>query len=156
MHRWVRTGAVLLPLADALDGESPYAAVLVRPGISATSSGQLTPAQAGAACDQALPEPTTAVGTAVADDDGPLIVLAFAHGSAAAAEANADAVQRIAESGTSLRSGRLWSEIVHLAGVSVADDDTTVVARLRPQDPANTRLGYDLVANRDSLVASCG
>jgi hypothetical protein len=142
-------------LADALDAEEPYAAMLVRPGPSGVPSGRATPSQAEAVCDGALPEPAAAVGTAVTDDDGPVIVLAFAHESPEAAEASAEAVEDIAAEGSSFATNRPWSEIVSVDGVEVADDGQTVVARLRPRESRNALLWYQMVIQQESLVSSC-
>jgi hypothetical protein len=146
----------LAGLAAALDAESPYAAMLVRPGLTAVPapSARTTPEQAEAQCAQALPEATAAVGTAVADDDGPLIVIALAHSSPAAAEANAEALERIATEGTSIANGQPWSEYVSVDDVSVTGDDVAV-ARLRPAEPSLASLWHSVVSQQDSLVGSC-
>lgn len=146
----------LAAVAGALDAESPYAAVLIRPGLSGPPPEiPAGPSELGEACQQALPVPTTAVGTAAADADGPVIVLALAHGSPEAAEANAEAVERIATEGATFAGDRPWTEIVSLDDVSVADDDRTVVARLRPRETRNSVFWYQIVVQQESLVTSC-
>jgi hypothetical protein len=145
----------LAAVARVLDAETPYAALLVRPGLSGVPERSATPSALEAACEQALPAAASAVGTAVADDDGPVFVLAFAHESPEAAEANAEALERIATEGSSYATNRPWSDLLSLDGVDVADDGRTVVARLRPREAGNAMLWYQIVLQQDSLVSSC-
>jgi hypothetical protein len=128
--------------------------MLVRPGPSGPSgrAAQETP---DAACDQALPEATTAVGTAVTDDGGPVILVALAHDSAAATQANADALERIATEGTSLLTQEPWSDLVTFDGVSVTGNDRVVLGRLRPREDGQAGIWFRLLMQGDSLVTSC-
>lgn len=140
-------------LASTLDDESPYAAMLVRPGLTALPSPQDLPEAAETLCERTLPEPTAAAATAVADDEGPVILVALAHESADAASTNAEALERLATEGDSF-TGQPWSELLDLEDVSTTGDDL-VVARLRPTEPARASLWYELVVRQDSLVSSC-
>jgi hypothetical protein len=155
---------VLAGLATALDEQSAYAALLVRPGINdpavgilgAESAGTADPADDIAAfCDQLLTEGTTGVATGVAHDDGTVIVVALAHESPAAAAANAAALEEMIAGGTSQYAERPWRDLVELDGIVTTADDLVTVARLRPSDPADTNLWYDLIRTRDTLVNSC-
>jgi hypothetical protein len=143
-------------LAAALDAESPYAAMLARPAPSTAPPSGFTPEAAEARCAQAdiAPEPTAAVGTAIAEDDGPVILVALAHTSPEAADANAEALERMVEAGTSFSTGQAWSELVRLDDVSVTGDGLVALARLRPDEPAQATLWYELLLRQDSLIAS--
>jgi hypothetical protein len=148
----------LAGLAAALDEQSAYGALLTRPGINSVAAlgTSASPEQAEQLCDQLLPEPTAAVATGVADDDGPVILIALAHLSPDAARANADALEQAVTDGRSAMTGEAWSERLTLDGVeTTGDDDLIVVARLRPVEPIGTRLWYDIVVRRDSLIATC-
>jgi hypothetical protein len=148
----------LAALATALDDQSAYGALLLRPGINGVSAlGQsVSPEQAEQLCDQLLPQPTAAVATGVtADDDGPVILIALAHVSAEAASANADALEEMVTNGSSILSNEPWSERLELDGVETTGHDLVVVARLRPVERIGTRLWYDIVMRRDNLVTAC-
>jgi hypothetical protein len=155
---------VLAGLATALDEQSAYAALLVRPGINDPAVGILGAGSAGtgdpaddiaAFCDQLLTEGTTGVATGVAEHDGTVIVVALAHESPAAAAANAAALEEMIANGTSRYAERPWRDLVELDGIVTTAEDLVTVARLRPSDPADTNLWYDLVQTRDTLVNSC-
>jgi hypothetical protein len=150
--------ATLAGVAAALDEQSAYAALVARPGADGLGAvGTATPEQAEQLCEDMLPQPSAAVATGVtADDDGPVLLIALAHLSADAASANADALDEIVTNGASAVSGEPWSERIELDGVETTGDGNLVVlARLRPVDPIGTRLWYDVLVQRDSLVASC-
>ena len=131
---------------------------MARPGANGLGAvGTATPEQAEQLCEDMLPQPSAAVATGVtADDDGPVLLIALAHQSADAASANADALDEIVTNGASVVSREPWSERIELDGVeTTGDGDLVVVARLRPVDPIGTRLWYDVLYQRDNLVASC-
>jgi hypothetical protein len=143
-------------LGAALDAEDPYAAMLVRPGLAIDPVDmRATPEQADALCDVALPEATTGVATGLADDDGPVYLVALAHDSSAAAAANAEAFEDVVASGTSAATREPWSDMVTLDGVEVTGDDRVVVARLRPTETGPLALWYQVLIQRDSLVGYC-
>ncbi|HEY8526514.1 MAG TPA: hypothetical protein VIL48_16185 [Acidimicrobiales bacterium] len=147
----------LAGVATALDEESAYAAMLLAGGgDGAGPAGAGAPPEARqAACAQALPQPTAAVGTGVADEDGPVILIALAHESADAAQANAEALERLVTEGHSVQTNQPWSELVSLDAVGTTGDGLVTVARLRPTDPTRAQLWYQLLFNRDALVTSC-
>lgn len=144
---------VYAALAGGLDSAEVYGAMLVSPGLTA-GPRQLTPEQATAVCDGALPAPTAGVATGIAEDDGAVYVLTLAHDSPEAAEANAAAVEEIVAEGESLVSRERWSDMVTLDGVDVTDG-SVVVARLRPVETGPPALWYQLVMERDGLVSHC-
>jgi hypothetical protein len=148
----------LLALAEVLDGADPYAAMLVRPGIPADPFDVADPSadQVTERCAAALPEVTTAVGTGLAEDDGPVVLVALAHGSRDEAEANAQALEEAVTSGARVVSGEDWSELVELAGIEVTGEDRRVVlAELRPRDPMAASMWSDLMVRRDPLITYC-
>jgi hypothetical protein len=143
-------------LAGAVDDQKPYAAMVVPDGFAgAATAGATSPAQAQALCGDALPEPTDGVATAIADDDGPVIVIALSQASTSAAKANADALEKTVANGTSAVSNQRWSDLVTLDKVSTTGGGKVVVARLRPVEPAQAALWSRMVEARDNLVASC-
>lgn len=152
----------LAGLAEGLDAQDPYAALLVRPGLDLAANVPAGAQPAGSSCDHALPEATTAVATGIAADAGrlPVYLVALAHETAAAADANGNALERIVADGVRAASNQPWSELVTVEGVDVSDDGLVVVARLRPIEPSPGNLGpptlwYDLIIQRDALVAHC-
>jgi hypothetical protein len=149
----------LAGLAAALDEQDAYGAFLSRPGINGLGAlgPTASPEQAGQLCDQMLPEPTAAIATGVAaDDDGPVVLVALANLSADAASSNAEALEKIVTDGVSATTQQPWSERLTVDSVeTTGDDGLVVIARLRPTEPIGTRLWYDVVVQRDSLVASC-
>jgi hypothetical protein len=151
--------ASLAAVAAALDEQSVYAAQVARPGIDGLGAlgPRVSPEEARQLCEEMLPEPTSAVATGVAsDDEGPVVLFALAHLSADAASANAEALENIVANGSSVLTREPWSERFELDGVeTTGDDGLVVVARLRPVEPIGTRLGYDILARRDNLIASC-
>jgi len=151
--------ASLAAVAAALDEQSAYAAEVARPGIDgmAVLGTRVSPEEAEQLCEGMLPQPTTAVATGVtSDDEGPVVLFALAHLSADAAAANAEAFEDIVANGSSVLTREPWSERFELDGVETTGDDGLVVlARLRPVEPIGTRLGYDVLAQRDNLIASC-
>lgn len=145
----------LAGVAGALDAQAPYGAVLVRPGPAAGRAAGRAPSAGGdtgsVAC---LPEPTTAAATGIADEDGPVLLVALAHGTAGEAAANAEAVTAIVEGGA-VRSGQPMSELVELDDVLTTGDGLVVVARLRPRDQAPPLLWYQFLTYREPVVSSC-
>jgi hypothetical protein len=143
-------------LGRALDAEGAYSALLVRPGLRAGALDVTSPEAAAAACESALPAATTATATGIADDEGPVLLVAHAHDSADAAEANAEAIETLVTEGASLASRQDYSEIVSLDGVEVTGDDgTVVVARLRPAGDAPPRIWSDMLVQREGLLSHC-
>jgi hypothetical protein len=147
----------LTALAEALDGQTPYSALLSRPGIPAMpfDVSDPSPGRAEALCDQALPQPTAGVATGITDDDGPVILVALAHASADDAAANAAALEDIVATGQSAATRQAWSELVELDGVETTGDGRVVLARLRPLDPMGGGIWDDLLIRRDSVVSYC-
>ena len=149
----------LAALAATLDEQSAYGALVVRPGVNGQDAlgTSATPEQAEQFCGEMLPEPTAAVATGVtSDDEGPVVLIALAQLSAEAASANADALEEAVTNGVSALTQQPWNERFELDGVETTGDDGLVVlARLRPVDPIGTRLWYDIVVQRDNLIASC-
>jgi hypothetical protein len=114
------------------------------------------PEAAAAACESALPSPTIATATGITDDDGPVLLVAHAHDAAGAAEANAEALEQLVTEGTSLSTRQPYSELVTLDGVEVTgEDDTVVVARLRPAGDTPARLWVDMLFRREGIVGYC-
>jgi hypothetical protein len=143
----------LTALAAALDAEGPYSAMLVRPGVSAAAGS--TPAGVDI-CDEALPGIPAASATGIADDGGPVILVAHAYATADEAEAAAEQLDRVVSEGASLARRGDWSELVTLDDVSVTGpDDAVVVARLRPTEDGRASLWRDVLLMRDGLVAGC-
>jgi hypothetical protein len=150
--------ADLAGLAAALDEQSAYSAILLRPGINGAGSlGQdVTPEQAEQLCQDLLPEATTAVATGVtADDDGPVVLVALAHSSADAADANAEALETAVTEGNSGITQQPWSDMFTLDGVETTSDGKVAIARLRPTEPVRTSSWLAMVMQRDSLITSC-
>jgi hypothetical protein len=149
----------LVAVADALDAEDAYSALLVRPGLSLTpllGPGAEAPGAFEQACEAGLDADTTAVATGIADDDGPVLLIALAHPSRDDAEANAAAVERVATEGRDVMGDRPWSDRVTFESAEVTGDDgTVVIARLRPVEAIGARLWYELLVRRDTLVSSC-
>lgn len=133
---------IFRPLTEALDEAGAYAATL---------SGRTLAAPE--ACPTALPEAIAGVASGIADDDGPVVVLAYANASPAGADANAAALASLLAEGASSRSGRPWSGQVEVEGIDV--EGPTVVARLRLRDGASPSLWFDVVRDADNIVSSC-
>jgi hypothetical protein len=145
---------VLSGLADVLDSASPYAAALLR--YRQDRSGErVAPEGPGEPCGTALPEATTAVGTAIADDGGPVILVALAHDSAAAARANAEGFERIATEGASRVTDQPWNELLALEDVTVTGDERVVLGRLRPTEDRHGSIWFDMTESAEALVTSC-
>lgn len=105
-------------------------------------------------CDQTLAEAPLGVAAGLADDAGPVVVLAFVHESEAEAQANAEAVDDIVEQGRSALTDEPWSEDLTVDRVAV--DDEVMVARLRPTvDGRGVRIWQEIVQANDSLVTTC-
>jgi hypothetical protein len=143
----------LAALGAALDDEAAYAAMVVRPGAAAAGRGA---PQGTDICDQALPAIPDASATAIADDDGPVVLVAHAYGRSDDARTAADRLDELVSDGVSLARGQDWSELVTLDDVSVTGpDDTVVVARLRPTEERRAGIWRDLLVMSDGLVAGC-
>lgn len=142
----------LTTLAEALDGEDVYSAVL-HDGPMGADLGRVTPEQVEAMCEEALPEPVVAVGTGITDDDGPVMVLAHLHADGDAAEANAEALEALVAGGASMRTREPWSETLEVD--SVEADGNVTVARLRLVEPSRAGLWRRILLERDNLVSSC-
>jgi hypothetical protein len=159
---------VFRPLADALDGQDVYTAMLLGQPPGSAAAGAIV--QGGSdgsdgsdvsdarerveeVCDQVLAETPVGVATGLSDDGGPVVVLVLLHGSEEAAGANADAVRRIVEEGSSLLTREPWSE--RLSVDEVTTDGETTVARLRVVDDSPAAIWRDMVHRQDSLVTSC-
>jgi hypothetical protein len=145
----------LASLAQALDGEDVFSAILLGgyPGGMIGSAPALTPEQAEELCEQTLAVAPLGVGVGLADDDGPVVVMAYAHGSEGDAQANAEAVERLVEEGSSALQDEPWSE--SLAVDDVAVDGTTTVARVRPTENVPVGIWIQILQVRDNLVAAC-
>jgi hypothetical protein len=135
----------LAGVAEALDAQSPYGAMLERPG--PVAGGRVV-------APSCLPSPTTAVGTAIADEDGPVLLVALAHATPEEAAATADAFPAIVSGGAST-TGIPLGELVTLDEVATAGDGRVVVARLLPASDAPSLLWYQLLAQGDPVVSSC-
>ena len=145
---------VMVALAGAVDDADVYSALLYRGTLSFDfASGVETPEQVEEQCADALQEPFAGVATAIADDDGPVFVIAYVHADADAAEANAETLQGVVDEGSSLRTGEPWSEQLEVD--EIATDGPVLTARLRPIDPARTAMWQQLVLQRDNLVTYC-
>jgi hypothetical protein len=151
--------SALAQVATALDSQGAYAAGLYRPGpgLAPSFAGGVLD-EDGPACDAGLAERPDVVAVGIADEDRPVVLVvlvALAHGSGTAAEANADALERIVAEGASLSSGEPWSDSLQLDSIEVAGDNGTVaLARLRPVEP-RPRIWYDLLIQRENLISSC-
>jgi len=145
---------VMVSLAQAVDDADAYSALLYRGTLSLDFASSLgSPEQLAQACTEALQEPFTGVAGAIADDDGPVVVIAYVHESAEAAEANAETLQDLVAEGRSQQSGEPWSEQLELD--SVETDGPVMTARLRPVRPGYAAIWHRLLLQRDNLVTHC-
>lgn len=135
----------LAGVAEALDAQSPYGAVLERPG--PVASGRVV-------APSCLPSRTTAVGTGIADEDGPVFLVALAHATPEEAAATADAFPAIVSGGAST-TGVPLGELVTLDSVATTGDGRVVVARLLPAGEASSLLWYQFLTQGDPVVSSC-
>lgn len=142
----------LAALAEALDGEDVYSAVLYD-GPTGADLGRSSPEDAEAMCREALPEPVVGVGTGITDDDGPVMVVAHLHVDGAAAGANAEALEALVTDGASMRTRQPWSESLEVD--SVEADGNVTVARFRLVDPSDAGMWRQVLLERDNLVSSC-
>jgi len=129
---------VLTPLAAALDEHEVYSAMLSVPeggvpDVVGRSLGRGAPDEQRRRLEE-LPrcEAVTGVAVGVAHDGEPLVVLVTAHADEDAAEAGAEVLAEALASGSELRTGRPWSDILSVE--SVEADGTVVVALARPGD----------------------
>jgi hypothetical protein len=149
---------VLATLAEALDEQSAYAALLARPGINGLVAADPiveSPEEAAALCAGLLPQPTLGVATGMTDDDGPVILLALHHATTAAARDNAAALEQTVTTGHRTFRDQPWNELVDLESVETTGDGLVTIARLRPTDTGWPALWSELVQQRDGLVVSC-
>jgi hypothetical protein len=146
----------LRSLAEAMDDHDAYSVLFVAGGLFTVDPTAVIveddPREALAqAQEQVLPQPFRGVAGGITSvDDEPIVLLAYAHDSAEAAEANADALRRIVEQGRSLMSDQPWSDLLTVDDVGA--EGVTVVARLRLGEQGNPQLPYELLTSRDSLV----
>jgi hypothetical protein len=138
--------SVLRSLAEALDGEDVYSAML-------TGAVLADPIVAPTQCDAFLPQPFGGVAAAIADDDGPVVVLAYVHADADSAKANAEALRKLVEDGESLASRRPWSDYLEVDDIGT--DANILVARLRVTEDSRAGIWRQLLLQRDNLVAFC-
>ena len=134
------------PLAEALDGEDVYSAMLTGPVMA---DPRVAPSQ----CDAFLPRPFGGVAAAIADDHGPVVVLAYVHDGADAAEANAEALEQLVDDGRSIAGRQPWSEYFEVDDIST--DKNVLVARLRVTEDGRAGIWRQLLLQRDNLVAFC-
>ncbi|WP_434740921.1 hypothetical protein [Micromonospora sp. SH-82] len=133
----------LRTLAEAMDKQGAYAAMLYARG----------PFEAGPGPGGAPTlRPFDGVATGLVHDGEPFLVLAYAHGDAGAAEANATALRTLLTEGRSLR-GQPWSELLTVADITT--DGTTVVARLG-LGSAGPQIAWQLLQTRDNLIQHGG
>jgi hypothetical protein len=148
---------ILRPLAQALDGEDVYTAMLFGSPLPAPVEvlidGDATRERIEEACAHALAETPAGVATGVTHDGGPVVVIALLHAGEAAAQANAEALPRLVEEGRSFVSELTWRELFTVDRVTV--EGTTTVARLRLREDANLRAWQTVIETRDSLVSAC-
>lgn len=145
---------VMTVLAESLDDAGVYSAQLFRgdmgfPG----SSSAVSPAELEQRCEDGLSEPFVGVGTGIADDDGPVVVLTYVHPEASGAEATAEQLQTLLQEGASAVNGEPWSESLEIEDISA--DGNVTVARLRPVEPIRAAMWRQLVLERDNLVTYC-
>jgi hypothetical protein len=146
--------AVLAALAEALDGEDAYAAQLTAaPGTVGEQALEDRPDAQELCGEQALADMPAGVATGIADDDGPVVLVALVHTDDAAARANAESLEELVREGTSLMTGEPWSD--RLTVDQVTRNGPVVVGRFRPVEPTDVRLWFDVFNARDGLVATC-
>ncbi len=142
---------VLRALAEAMDGEEVYSAYF-----NATGLHQLDPVHVlekrAIPGDQVLPQPFRGVAGGLTQEGGkPVVVFAYVHGSDSAAEANAEALRTLVETGRMLRGNAAWSKLFTVDEVRA--DGSTLVARLGLGDRGNPQFAYNLMTNREGLVS---
>lgn len=129
---------ILVDLAEALDDQDAYGALLVhRPGGFPFSQHRSNPlpgvVERARDSGRLLPRPFTGAGFALAaDGDGPVAVLVYVHGSADDASANADTLRGIIEVGENYFTRRPMSESFTVE--DVVAEGTVVTAQLRIAD----------------------
>ena len=154
--RTLADNEVLGSLAQAMDDNDAYSAMFVAGGLFAIDPAVLLrggdPEEALAqAQEQVLPQPFLGVaGGITSADDEPVVLFAYVHPNAEAAQANADALRRIVEQGQSLQSREPWSNLLTVDDISA--DGATVVARLGLGEQGKPQLPYHILTSRDSLV----
>jgi hypothetical protein len=145
---------VLSRLAGALGDAGAYSGMLVRGGSGGLLLGeQLSPEQAEAVCEDALPGPFAGVATGIVDDDGPVFLIAYVTADDEAAEATAEAVEQLVTEGESMLTQEPWSE--RLTVDEVTSDGNVALARLRPAEPGPPAIWQQILFRKDNLVAHC-
>lgn len=143
----------LAALADALDAHDTHTALLTRARGTVVGGIEPSSEMCETMAESALTEAPTGVAAGQASDgDDQLVVLALTHADTDAAEADADAVERIFNDGVSLASNQPWTDIVTLQDVEVVDD-TTVVATLEATENTPPNLWHRMIENRDGPTA---
>ena len=147
----------LRSLTQAMDDHDAYSALFVAGGLFTIDPAAVVldggdPDEALAQVqEQVLPQPFRGVaGGLTSADDQPIVLLAYAHDTAEAAQANADALRRLVEQGRSLVSDQPWSNVFTVDDIGA--EGTTVVARLGLGERGHPQLPYSLLMRRDSLV----
>lgn len=145
----------LAALGAALDDEDAYSAMLVRPGLTANLPGQVVGGDFEG-CEASIEGQPLATATAIADDGGPIVLVAHAYGSAEAASTGAESLERVVEEGASLATREPWSDLFTVDEVTTGGPDGTVaVARLRPAGERPAAVWRNLLPQRETLVAPC-
>ncbi|MBZ2199411.1 hypothetical protein [Occultella gossypii] len=135
---------VLAVLADVLDSADVYSAAFYR-GDYSLSADALPP---GAEPEVLIREPFETVGMGWAsDDDGPLMVVAYAFEDSDSAGAAAEEVRGVWSDGVSLVNAAPWSERVSVE--DVVTHGSIVEARLRPVEQAPLSLPMRALQARD-------
>lgn len=129
-------------LAGALDRAGAYAALLTMAVADLAAAG--VPEGSGPFLE---PYRGLAIGPGVGDDGQAFVVIALVHGDEAAAAANAGRIPEIVATGSSLLTGRPWSDVLEVQ--EVRRDGTVTVAVLSTDRP---RLWSEVVFARDGLV----
>lgn len=129
----------LRALAEAMDGEQVYSALF-------DVGGSYEPR--GPVPEHHQLEPFLGVAVGLGHDgDQPYTVLAYAHDTAGAADANAEVIRALVAEGSSLQ-GEPWSDQFTMDEIGV--DGTTVVARLALHGHPGT--AYDVLQAEDTLA----
>lgn len=132
----------LAAVAGALDDQNVYGALLVSVDPGQSPSG-------GEGTEGLAPFDALGVGNA-ADEEGAVVVLAYAHAAEDGAEANVGKLRALFTEGVSLATNRPWSDLLALDDVT--RDGTTVTATLRLAGDTNSMVGYQAVFQRDSFT----
>jgi hypothetical protein len=143
---------VVRALAQAMDAEGAYSAYFNASGVHKLDPVHSVIGGRKAGPDQVLPEPFRGVAGGLTKEDGKAVaVLAYAHASDSAAEANAAALRTLVENGRTLSENRPWSDT--FAVDDIRTDGSTLVARLALDERANPQSVYGLTNDREGLVS---